>query len=70
MTVTVEMAEEKALFLARRAVATAAFNQTFVDTLRQLAQSDREAIRNHAVLLAHQAAAIHWACRQNQGGAA
>ena len=65
---TVTQAEEVAIFAARRAVATAAFNQTFVDTLRQLAQSDREAIRNHAVLLAHQAAAIEWACRQNRGG--
>jgi hypothetical protein len=68
MTVTLAQAEEVAIFAARRAVATATFNRTFVETLRQLVQSDRRPIREHAVLLAHQAAAIEWACRQNRGG--
>ena len=63
-------AEERALFLARRAVANAAFDPPFVEALRHLSQSDRAAIRDHAVLLAHQAAAINWVCRQNEGGAA
>lgn len=69
MTTTVAMAEERALFAARRAVAKAAFEPPFVETLHQLVQSDRASIREHAVLLAHQAAAINWVCRQNGGAA-
>lgn len=63
-------AEERALFRARRAVTLAAFAPPFTDTLRQLAQSDRRTIRDHAVLLAHQAAAIDWTRRHNGGDAA
>ncbi len=66
--ITRENAEEAAIFAARRALTAGQFNQTFVETLRQLCQSQRQAIRNHAILLAHQASAIEWARRQ--GGAA
>lgn len=63
--VTVESAEEVAIFAARRAFTAGQFNQSFVETLRQLCQSERQAIRDHAIHLAHQAAAIEWTRRQN-----
>ena len=66
--VTVNAAEEKALFAAKRAVATGCIGSTLVATLRQLCQSDRAVIRDHAVLLAHQAAAIEWTRRQTETG--
>jgi hypothetical protein len=69
MTVSVPMAEEVAMFAARRALASGAINRAFVETLHQLCQSDRAAIREHAVLLAHQAAAIEWTRRQNGSAA-
>jgi hypothetical protein len=63
MSLPVSTAEEVAIFAARRALATGAINRAFVETLHQLCQSDRAAIREHAVLLAHQAAAIEWTRR-------
>lgn len=62
--ITVDSAEEVAIFAARRALVAGQFNQAFVETLRQLCQSDRRPIREHAVLLAHQASAIEWARRR------
>ena len=63
--ITVECAEEVSLFAARRAVVAGQFSPAFVATLRQLCQSERQAIRNHAIHLAHKAAAIEWTRRQN-----
>lgn len=68
--IPVTAAEEVALFAARRALAAGTFNQAFVETLRRLCQSERAAIRGHAVHLAHQAAAIEWTRRQGGGSAA
>lgn len=56
-------AEEVALFAARRAFAANTISQAFVETLRQLCQSDRATIRAHAIRLAHQAAAVEWTRR-------
>ena len=57
-------AEEVALFAARRAVVTGTIGRALVGTLRQLCRSERRVIREHAVHLAHQAAAIEWTRRQ------
>ena len=65
--ITVDNAEEVALFAARRAFTAGQFNQAFVEALRQLCQSGRRPIREHAIHLAHQAAAVEWTRRQNAG---
>ena len=68
VAISLVMAEEVATFAARRAVATGTIGKTLVETLHQLCQSDRQAIRDHAMLLAHQAAAAEW--NRQQDGAA
>lgn len=57
-------AEEVALFAARRAVFSGAIGETLVRALQQLCQSKRQVVRQHAVLLAHRAAAIAMNDRQ------